>query len=66
MPKLKNFISGYHYTSETIVKYDDYSKLMKFAQKSNRKLRKNRRVERFAVYPVPGTIGNVGQLVFMR
>ena len=66
MPKIKNFIRGYQYTSETVVKYDDYDKLVKIAKRSNKELRKQRRVERFAVYPVPGTIHGVGQLVILK
>lgn len=63
---IKNLLNGYKYTSETVVKYDDYNKLVKIARKSNKQLKKERRIERFMVYPVPGTIRGVGQLVILK
>ena len=66
MPKIKNFICGYKYTTQNVIRYGELDELKKIARKSNRQLRKERRVERFAVYPVPGTIHGVGQLVVLR
>lgn len=63
---IRNYIRGYRYTTETVVKYGEYDELRKIAKASNRKLRRERRVERFAVYPVPGCIKGVGQLVVMK
>ena len=61
-----NYISGYRYSTSVIVKYDDYQKLKKLAKQANRKLKKDRRIERFAVYPVPGCIHGVGQLCVLK
>jgi hypothetical protein len=63
---IRNYIRGYKYTTETVIKYDDYEKLKKIAKQRNRQLRKDRRVERYGVYPVPGCIHGVGQLVLMK
>ena len=63
---IRNYFSGYKYTTSVVVKYDDYQKLRKIAKKENRSLRKQRRVERLAVYPVPGRIRGVGQLCILR
>lgn len=66
MCSIKDYIKGYKYTTEIVVNYDDYDKLWKIARARNKQLKKDRRVERFAVYPVPGCIRGVGQLVIMR
>lgn len=57
---------GYRYTTSTVVKYDDYVKLQKIARKENRNLKKQNRIERLVVYPVPGTIRGIGQLCILR
>ena len=61
-----NYFQGYKYTTSVVVKYDDYQKLKKIAKRENRNLKKQRRVERLAVYPVPGCVGGVGQLCILR
>lgn len=61
-----NYFSGYRYTTSTVVKYDDYDKLRKIAKRENRNLKKQRRVERLVVYPVPGPVKGVGQLCILR
>ena len=66
MFKIANYIKGYRYTTETVVRYDDIEKLKKYAKQRNRQLRKERRVERYGVYPVPGCIHGIGQLVLMK
>jgi hypothetical protein len=66
MFKIANYIRGYRYTSESVVKYDDFDKLKKYAKQRNRQFKRERRVERFCVYPVPGCIHGIGQLVLMK
>lgn len=66
MGTISNYFQGYKYTTSVVVKYDDYWKLKKIAKRENRQLKKQRRVERLAVYPVPGTIRGVGQLCILR
>ena len=63
---IANYLKGYRYTTETVVKYDDFNKLKRYAKQRNRQFKKERRVERYAVYPVPGCISGVGQLVLMK
>ena len=63
---IKNYFAGYKYTTSTVVKYGDYKELRRIAKKENRNLKKQRRVERLVVYPVPGRIVGVGQLCIMR
>ena len=61
----KELISGYKYTSSRVVTYGDFKELKKVARKENRNLRKQRRIERIAVYPVPGCMPGMGQLVLL-
>lgn len=58
----KDLLRGYRYTSMKIEGYYDIDELERFAKKENRKLRKERRVERYVVYPVPGCMPGMGQL----
>ena len=62
---IRNYIRGYRYTTRRIISYGDYEELRRLAKQSNRQLRRERRVERFCVYPVPGCIPGIGQLVVM-
>ena len=62
---IKNFVSGYRYTTKEFIRYGDFNDLMKIAKAENKKLRKNRRIERLVVYPIPGTIAGMGQLVVL-
>ena len=66
MPKIRNILRGYRYTTSSVIKYGEYSELKKLAKRENRKLRRQRRVDRLAVYPVPGQMPGMGQLVIMR
>ena len=61
----KDLICGYRYTSERLNTYGDFKELKRFAKKENRKLRKARRIERFAVYPVPGCMPGMGQMFLL-
>ena len=63
---IKDYFQGYRYTTSTVIKYDDYWKLRKIAKSENRNLKKQRRIERLVVYPVPGTIKGIGQLCILR
>lgn len=59
-------LRGYKYTTSTVIKYDDYWKLRKIAKRENRNLKKQNRVDRLVVYPVPGQIRGIGQLCILR
>ena len=63
---INDYFKGYRYTTSTVIKYDDFEKLKKLAKRENRRFKKQRRVERLVVYPVPGTIRGVGQLCILR
>lgn len=63
---IKNFLKGYKYTTSNVVQFGDYNELVKIAKRENRNLRKQRRVERIVVYPVPGTFYGKGQLCILR
>lgn len=58
--------SGYKYTTKVVFQYGDLHELKKLARRENRQLKKQRRIERCVVYPVPGCIGNMGQLCILR
>ena len=59
-------LRGYKYTTSTVIKYDDYWKLRKIAKRENRNLKRQNRVDRLVVYPVPGQIRGIGQLCILR
>lgn len=61
----KDLLCGYRYTSQKVTGYWDINELKKFAKKENRKLRKARRIERLAVYPVPGCMPGMGQMFLL-
>ena len=63
---IKNLVKGYRYTTSTVVRYGDWDDLNKLAKSENRKFRKQRRIDRCVVYPVPGTMSKVGQLCILR
>ncbi len=65
MGKLKYWLSGYHYTTRNLIRYGDFKDLKKIAKLENRKLRRQRRIERLVVYPVPGSISGMGQLMVL-
>lgn len=57
---------GYKYTTKVVFNYDDYNKLVKIAKRENRRLKKQHRIERVVVYPVPGCMTGMGQLCILR
>ena len=63
---IKNFVRGYKYTTKDFIRYGNFKDLSKIAKLENRKLKKQRRIERLVVYPVPGTISGIGQLVVLK
>ena len=66
MGKIKNWLVGYHYTTREVIRWGDFNELTKIAKSENRKFRKQRRIDRCVVYPVPGTMARVGQLCILR
>ena len=58
-------IRGYKYSTRRVVTYGDFQELRKLAKASNRQLRREHRLERFVVYPVPGCMPGMGQLMVM-
>ena len=63
---IKNLVSGYKYTTREVIRWGDWNELKRIAKSENRKFRKQRRIDRCVVYPVPGMMHNVGQLVILR
>lgn len=63
--KIKDMIRGYKYTSRTFIRYGNYQELKRIAKSENKFLKKCHRIERMAVYPVPGSLGGMGQLVVL-
>lgn len=59
-------ISGYKYTTSTVVKFGEIKDLEKIAKRENRNLKKQNRIDRCVVYPVSGPIGGMGQLCILR
>ena len=62
MPKL---LHGYKYTTMDVIRYGDFHDLKKLARRENRRLKRGKFIGRYAVYPVPGSMIGVGQLVFL-
>lgn len=60
-----DLIRGYRYTSRVYIKSGDLHELKKIAKSENRQLRRQHRIERLRVYPIPGTMPNWGQLVIL-
>ena len=63
---IKNYFKGYKYTTSNVIQFGDYNELKKIAKRENRSLKKQRRIERIVVYPVPGTFYGKGQLCILR
>lgn len=61
----KDLVAGYQYTGHRVVTYGNYEELKKAAKKRNKKLWRQHRLERFVVYPVPGCMPGVGQVVYL-
>lgn len=59
-------VKGHKYTTSRILEFGDFSELKRLVRRENRKFKKQRRVERLAVYPVPGTFYGKGQLFILR
>ena len=59
-------VKGHKYTTSRILEFGDFYELKKLARKENRKFKKQRRIERLVVYPVPGTFYGKGQLFILR
>lgn len=66
MGKIRNMLKGYHYTTKEVIRWGDWDELNKIAKSENRNLRKQRRIDRLVVYPVPGTMAKIGQLCILR
>lgn len=62
MPKL---FHGYKYTTMDVIRYGDFHDLKKLARRENRRLKRGKFIGRYVVYPVPGSMVGVGQLVFL-
>ena len=59
-------VKGHKYTTSRIIGFGDFFELKKMASRENRQLKRQRRVERIVVYPVPGTFYGKGQLFILR
>ena len=63
---IRNFVVGYRYTTSVVINYGDANELRKMAKRENRNLRRQRRIDRLVVYPVPGQVPGIGQLCILR
>ena len=63
---IRNYVVGYRYTTSEVIRWGDYDELKKLAKRENRLMRRQRRIDRLVVYPVPGCMPGIGQLVILR
>lgn len=59
-------LSGYKYTTSTVINWGNVKELKRIARHENRNFRKQRRIDRCVVYPISGPMPGMGQLCILR
>lgn len=63
---IKDRLVGYHYTTKVVIRCGEWKELEQIAKSENRNFRKQHRIDRCVVYPIPGTMARMGQLCILR